>query len=95
MNTVLYYTLRSRADGNYLAAQPDSEAPQRYLLLFAESYDALSYLNTHAQAAASKFSVESIGKSQIRGILDRWQYQGIGMVQDPLIPRIEFMSLAG
>lgn len=94
MNTaLLYYTLRSRTDGNYLAAQPDPEVPQRYLLVFTEHYEALSYLNTHAQAAASKFSVESMGKSQLRGILDRWQYQGIGMVQDPLIPRIEFMGL--
>jgi hypothetical protein len=94
MNAALYYTIRSRADGNYLVAHPDLDAPHRYLLVFAEHYEALSYLNTHAQEVASEFMVESVNQSQLRGILDRWQYQGIGVVQDPLLPRIEFMGLA-
>lgn len=94
MQATLYYTLRSRADGNYLTAHPDPDSPHKYLLVFAEHYEALSYLNTHGPAVVQHFMVESVGKSQIRGILDRWQYQGIGVVQDPLLPRIEFMSLA-
>jgi hypothetical protein len=94
MNAALYYTIRSRVDGNYLVAHPDLEARDRYLLVFAEHYEALSYLNTHAQEIASQFTVESVGQSQLRSILDRWQYQGIGVVQDPLLPRIEFMGLA-
>lgn len=92
MNATLYYMLRSRADGNYLVAHPDPDAPHRYLLVFIEDYDARSYLNTHAQDLVDKFMVESIGKIQIQSILDRWQYQGIGLVQDPLLPRIAFMS---
>lgn len=95
MHATLYYTLRSRADGNYLAAHPDPDSAHKYLLVFAEHYDALSYLNTHGSEVAQHFMAESVGKSQIRGILDRWQYQGVGVVKDPLLPRIEFMSLAG
>jgi len=94
MHATLYYTLRSRADGNYLAAHPDPDSVHRYLLVFAEHFEALSYLNTHGSDVAQQFTVESVGKSQIRGILDRWQYQGIGVVKDPLLPQIEFMSLA-
>jgi len=93
MNTTLYYTLRSRADGNYLAAQPDPEIGQRYLLVFPEQHEALSYMNTHAPELQSHFSAESVGERQLRSILDRWQYYGIGMVQDPLIPQIKFLSL--
>ncbi|NJK42021.1 MAG: hypothetical protein HC934_13135 [Acaryochloridaceae cyanobacterium SU_2_1] len=92
MGLSLYHTLRSTTNGNYLAAHPES-ASQGYLLVFAEHYDALSYLNTHAQAATAQFVVETVNQSQLQRLLERWQYQGIGMVRDPLLPQIEFLGL--
>lgn len=86
-----YYLLRSRADGNYIVAhlQPSDSG---YLLLFQEDFEALSYLNAHAAAVANKFAVESLPKTQLGNVLKRWGFHGIGIVQDPLIPRIEFMA---
>jgi len=94
-----YYLIRSRADGSYLVAHPhareakeDEQPKASFLLLFREHFDALSYLNTHALEVADRFTVESIPGTQIDGILKRWSFTGIGVVQDPLIPRVEFLS---
>jgi hypothetical protein len=90
-----YYLIRSKMDGRYLVAHPhpDSTSDETgYLLLFRENYDALSYLNTHGADVADRFGVESISGSQIKNMLQRWGFKGIGIVQDPLIPRIEFLS---
>jgi hypothetical protein len=95
MISSVYYVLRSRQDGNYLVARlgnPDTENIAQYILVFSEHHEALSYLNAHAPDVASQFGVESLSASQLKGVLSRWGFQGMGMVKDPLEPRIEFMS---
>ncbi|ARV60902.1 hypothetical protein BZZ01_21820 [Nostocales cyanobacterium HT-58-2] len=91
MFSEVYYLLRSKADGRYLAALPDREA-LGYLLLFREHFDALSYLNTHAAEVANRFAVESLPGSQVGGLLKRWGFSGVGIVSDPLLPKIEFLA---
>ncbi len=91
MFSEVYYLARSKADGRYLAALPNREA-LGYLLLFRENFDALSYLNTHAASVANRFSIESVPGSQIGGLLKRWGFSGVGIVSDPLLPKIEFLS---
>lgn len=95
-----YYLIRSRADGSYLVAHPhqgetaseEQRSKASFLLLFREHFDALSYLNTHGSGVADRFTVESIPGTQIDSLLKRWGFTGIGVVQDPLIPSIEFLS---
>lgn len=91
MFSEVYYLVRSKTDGRYLAALANRE-DLGYLLLFRENFDALSYLNTHAAFVANRFSVESVPGSQIGGLLKRWGFSGVGIVSDPLIPKIEFLS---
>ena len=89
------YLIRSKVDGKYLVArlQPEAEKQEAsYLLLFKEDYEALSYINTHGQEFRDRFLVESVSPNQLKGLLQRWGYQGFGLVEDPLIPRIKFMS---
>jgi hypothetical protein len=88
----LYYLLRTRSNGRYLTAQPQPE--QRFLLLFKEAADALSYLNTHAGELSAQFAVETINQSQIQPILQRWGWQGFGIVNDPILAQIEFFTPA-
>ncbi len=90
----VYYLLRAKVDGHYLTARPDLDNPKTYLLLFSEQFEALSYLNKHAADLASEFAVESITGSQMKGILQRWGFGGIALIRDPLLPEIEFMTLA-
>ncbi len=85
----VYYLLRSKTDGRYLVAHITDE--KNYILVFKESYDALSYLNTHASEFAQQFATESVTIPQLQGIRQRWGYQGLGMVEDPLEPRLQFM----
>lgn len=98
MFSQIYYLARSRADGQYLAAHPHTDAndnpiqKQSYLLMFREHYDALSYLNTHAREVADRFAIESIAGSQLETLLKRWDFNGVGIVQDPLLPKVEFLS---
>ena len=95
MFSQIYYLIRSRADGRYLVAKPDTgDNPTigGYLLMFREHFDALSYLNTHGSDVADRLAVESISGSQLKGLLYRWGFSGVGIVQDPLIPQIEFFS---
>ncbi|MEA5573774.1 hypothetical protein [Calothrix sp. UHCC 0171] len=91
MMTEIYYLIRSKTDGKYLAARPN-EQEKSYLLLFNEDFDAMSYLNTHAGDLANKLGVESISGSQISGLMKRWGFVGIGIVSDPLLPKIEFLQ---
>lgn len=93
MFSEVYYLIRSRVDGSYLAAHPKSREGPGYLLMFREDFDALSYLNKHGAGVADKFGVESIAGSQLKGLLKRWGFAGVGMVQEPLLPRIEFLTL--
>lgn len=99
MFSQIFYLLRSRDDGRYLAAQvptgpaSDGGSAARYVLMFQEQADALSYLNAHAPDMASHFSVESVTGSQLKPLLQRWEFSGMGLVHDPLIPRVEFLSI--
>lgn len=92
----VHYLLRSKADGSYLVAHLDNQdSPvknSQYLLIFNESFDALSYLNTHGFDIREKFVVESIAGNQLGNLLQRWGFKGVGIVQDPLLPRIDFLA---
>lgn len=95
MSSQVYYLVRSRADGRYLVAHlsPDAEPGESgYLLMFREHFEALSYLNTHGSDVAERFAVESVPSTQLGGLLKRWGFTGVGVVQDPLLPKIEFLS---
>ncbi len=92
MLSQIYYLLRSKSDGRYVGANPDPDAATKYLLLFQQDFEALSYLNAHGQDVADKFAVESIASTQLKAILQRWGFQGVGVVQDPLLPTIEFLG---
>ena len=98
MFSQIHYLIRSKNDGKYLAAKPNANEDQvniGYLLLFRENFEALSYLNKFAPEMAERFTVESVSGNQLKKLLERWGYQGVGVVTDPLIPRIEFMSYNG
>jgi hypothetical protein len=95
MFSQIYYLILSRADGRYLVAQPQAstqEAGAGYLLMFREHFDALSYLNTHGSDVADRFTVESVSGTQLKNLLKRWGFVGVGVVQDPLVPQIEFLE---
>jgi len=94
MLSQIYYLIRSKKDGQYLAARPQLTAEQStgYLLMFRADYEAFSYLNTHGAEIAEQFAVESIPGDQLASILKRWGFTGIAMVNDPLIPDIEFLT---
>jgi hypothetical protein len=90
-----YYLVRSRADGQYLVArlkQPPDTAGPGFILLFREHFEALTYLNTHAKELADRFTVESIPGSQLENLMKRWNFTGVGMVEDPILPKVEFLS---
>ncbi|MCC5900047.1 MAG: hypothetical protein JJU32_19310 [Phormidium sp. BM_Day4_Bin.17] len=86
-----YYVLRSQQDGQYLAARPDAEG-DRYLLMFTEHFDALSYVNRFAEDYKEKVAVESLATPTLKTILQRWGYVGFALVRDPLLPRLEFLK---
>jgi hypothetical protein len=95
MFSQIYYLILSRTDGRYLAAKPrggSQETGAGYLLMFREHFDALSYLNTHGSDVADRFAVESVSGTQLKGLLNRWGFIGVGIVQDPLVPQIEFLE---
>ena len=95
MFTQIYYLILSRADGRYLVAQPNPssrDTGESYLLMFREHFDALSYLNAHGSDVADRFAVETVSGSQLKGLLQRWGFTGVGVVQDPLVPQIEFLE---
>ena len=98
MVSQLYYLLRSRADGSYLVARPhsisrpDQPLPTGFLLVFTADYDALSYLNAHAPELSDKFAIETITASSLKPLINRWDFQGLGMVNDPRLPQVEFFN---
>jgi hypothetical protein len=98
MYTQVYYLIRSRTDGSYLVAHLNqSNSAEKspdlgHLLIFQEHFDALSYLNTHGSGLVDRFAVESIPGSQLENLLKRWGFLGIGIVKDPLIPKVEFLA---
>ncbi len=94
-----FYLIRSKTDGQYLLAHPrmnnanPDQPPPGYLLMFKEHFDALSYLNTHAGSElADRFAVEPMPGSQIGNLLQRWGFAGVGLVEDPLVPQVEFLQ---
>lgn len=91
MFTKSYYLLRSTHDGQYLAAKPRNQASKGFLMLFNADYEALSYVNQHAAEVADRFAVESISGQQLKQMIDRWGYEGVGIVNDPLVPDVEFL----
>ncbi|MEB3218205.1 MAG: hypothetical protein VKN72_18515 [Nostocales cyanobacterium 94392] len=91
MLSEIYYLIRSKADGRYLAARPNEDDASTFVLLFRENFDALSYLNTHAGDLADRLRVESISGTQLKTVLQRWSFNGVGIVTDPLLPKIEFL----
>lgn len=100
MFSQVFYLIRSKVDGQYLVARPKqieeregrSPVDPAYLILFKEHFDALSYLNTHGADVANQFAVESLPGNQLGSLIKRWGFAGLGLVQDPLIPRIEFLQ---
>lgn len=91
----IYYLLRSQADGKYLVAkitEQSSEQSFEYLLIFTTDFAALSYMNTHAPDLKNLVTVESIVPTQLKSLLLRWGYHGIGLVEDPLLPQIKFSN---
>jgi hypothetical protein len=98
MISQLYYLLRSRIDGSYLVAHPHGKggagpsAPTGFLLVFTADYDALSYLNAHAPDLSDKFAVETVTASSLKPMINRWDFQGLGMVNDARLPEVEFFN---
>ena len=88
------YLIRSKQDGKYLVArmpeQSGSEAS--YLLVFQQDYDALSYINAHGQEFSDRLTVETASPIQLKGLMERWDYAGFGIVKDPLLPDIQFIA---
>ena len=94
MLSQIYYIARSKADGSYLVARVNRDVTEKnvgYLLLFNEYFETLSYLNTHAAGVADQFAIESIPGTQLGALLKRWNFIGVGIVRDPLLPKIEFL----
>jgi hypothetical protein len=88
--TDFYTVLRARSDGSYLAAQPQPQ--QRYLLLFGDATDGLTYLNTHAPDVREQFATESVAATQLNGVMQRWGFQGLALVRDPILPMMDFLA---
>ncbi|HHP7231954.1 MAG TPA: hypothetical protein ACFCUY_13985 [Xenococcaceae cyanobacterium] len=97
MLSQINYLIRSQKDGKYLVARIEAENSPKtvsYLLVFRADHEALTYINTHGRAMSDRLNIESISPNQLKSILQRWGYQGVGYVEDPLIPEIKFMILA-
>ena len=88
------YLIRSKKDGKYLVARlPEKNGKEAsYLLVFQQDYDALSYINTHGQAYSDRLTVETASPIQLKSLMERWNYDGFGIVKDPLMPDIEFVA---
>jgi hypothetical protein len=96
MLSSLNYVIRSQQDGKYLVARvaTNEDVPETsYLLLFKTDYEALSYINTHGQDVRDRLTIESLSSIQLKSLLQRWGYQGIGLVEDALIPNISFLEI--
>ncbi|MGE5657198.1 MAG: hypothetical protein ACM37W_11360 [Actinomycetota bacterium] len=94
MFSQIFYLVRSKTDGQYLVARPNQDSGASYLLMFREDSEALSYLNKYGEDVADRFGLESISGSQLSALIKRWGFTGVGIVQDPLLPRIEFLIVS-
>ena len=88
------YLIRSKHDGKYLVARmPEKSGIEAsYLLVFQHDYDAMSYINTHGKEFSDRLTVETASPIQLKGLMERWNYSGFGIVKDPLLPDIQFIS---
>lgn len=88
------YLIRSKKDGKYLVARipEESGAENSYLLVFQHDYDALSYINTHGSGYGDRLTVETASPTQLKSLMQRWNYSGFGIVKDPLVPNIQFVA---
>lgn len=87
----LYYSLRAKQTGTYLSARPpQGNDTERFLLVFRADYDALAYLNAHAPDVQDRFAVEALSTPSLKQVLQRWGFQGMGMVSDPRLPTVDF-----
>ena len=88
------YLIRSKKDGKYLVARlpEQSGIETSYLLVFEHDYDALSYINAHGKEYRDRLTVETASPTQLKSLLQRWNYAGFGIVKDPLLPDIQFIS---
>ena len=96
MLSSINYVIRSQKDGKYLVARisQNEDSPEAsYLLLFKADHEALSYINAHGKEMSDRLGVESLSPVQLKSLLQRWGYQGIGLVEDPLIPDISFLEI--
>ncbi len=41
---------------------------------------------------ANRFTVESISGTQVGNLVKRWGFTGVGIVSDPLLPKVDFMN---
>ncbi|MBD2325659.1 hypothetical protein [Alkalinema sp. FACHB-956] len=96
MSDRIWYVMRSRRDGQYLAAYPKAaegtaRSPEHgYVLLFNQHADALSYVNRFAPELGSTVAVESMLNHQLSALLERWSFKGVGIVEDPWMPQVQF-----
>lgn len=88
------YLIRSKQDGKYLVARIPTPmgTEASYLLVFQHDYDAISYINTHGQEFSDRLTIETASPPQLKGLMQRWKYAGFGIVKDPLVPDIQFVS---
>ncbi|MBE9047881.1 hypothetical protein IQ255_26400 [Pleurocapsales cyanobacterium LEGE 10410] len=88
------YLIRSKQDGKYLVARipKESEGEASYLLVFQHDYDAMSYINSHGKEYSDRLTVETASPVQLKGLMQRWGYAGLGIVKDPLLPEIQFVA---
>ena len=96
MLSSINYVIRSQKDGKYLVARisQNEDSPEvSYLLLFKADHEALSYINAHGKGMSDRLGVESLSPPQLKSLLQRWGYQGIGLVEDPLLPDISFLEI--
>ena len=96
MLSSISYVIRSQKDGKYLVArisQSEDRPEASYLLVFTADHQALTYINTHGKDMSDRLAVESLSPLQLKSLLQRWGYQGIGLVEDPLIPEIKFLEV--
>jgi hypothetical protein len=75
-----------------LVAKPDGTGERQFLLLFEADHEALSYLSIHAPEVSDRFVVESLPSFQIKDVLKRWGFAGVGLVGDPRVPEVEFVT---
>jgi hypothetical protein len=73
-------------------SQAQEPQTQRYLLLFQQDFEALSYINAHAPEARDRFAVESHNLNQLKTSLERWGFAGVAFVTDPLEPQVDFLA---